>query len=214
MQVILTGANRGIGAEIQTQMTARGDTVIGTSRDGSTGHMLDVTNPESLHAFAALQSGPADLLICNAGVYLDKGHDLDTGFDAAAWADSFAVNVAGVFQTIQTLLPQLAQSSAPKIAIIASRMGYLPESKGGAYIYRASKSAAINLAGNLAADLKPRGIAVAAYHPGFVQTDMGGAAADIDAATSAAGLIARFDDLSVTTTGTFQNYDGTLWPID
>ena len=50
MQVILTGGNRGIGAQMTSQMRARGDTVLATSRDGSTGAVLDVTNSEQIKA--------------------------------------------------------------------------------------------------------------------------------------------------------------------
>ena len=213
MQIILTGGNRGIGAQMTQQLRARGDTVLATSRDGSTGASLDVTNPEQIQSFAAGYEPALDLLICNAGVYLDKGHALGGGYDAQLWADTFAVNVTGVFLTVQALLPALKRSSAPKIAVLASQMGSSERTGGNAYIYRASKAAAVNLARNLAMTLKSDGIAVGAYHPGWVQTDMGGAAADIDAATSAAGLIERFDLLSRDHTGVFENYDGTLMPF-
>ncbi len=112
MQVILTGGNRGIGAQMSEQMRARGDQVVATSRDGSTGAVLDVTNPEQITEFAAQHAAPLDLLICNAGVYLDKGHDIAGGYGAQIWADTFAVNVTAVFLTIQALLPALKQSNA------------------------------------------------------------------------------------------------------
>ena len=213
MQVILTGGNRGIGAQMTSQMRARGDTVLATSRDGSTGAVLDVTNSEQIKSFAASYEPALDLLVCNAGVYLDKGHALENGYEAQIWAETFAVNVTGVFHTIQALLPALRRSNAPKVAIIASQMGSSERAGGNAFLYRASKAAAVNLACNLAIDLKGDGIAVGAYHPGWVQTDMGGAEADIDAATSATGLIARFDKLSRDHTGVFENYDGALMPF-
>ena len=213
MQVILTGGNRGIGAQMTAQLRERGDHVIATSRDGSTGASLDVTNAAQISELAAGFNGPLDLLICNAGVYLDKGNALQNGYEPQKWADTFAVNVTGVFLTIQALLPALEQSKAPKIAIIASQMGSSERAGGNAFIYRASKAAAVNLACNLALELKPKNIAVGCYHPGWVQTDMGGAAADIDAATSAAGLTKRFDRLSRDHTGVFENYDGTLMPF-
>jgi NAD(P)-dependent dehydrogenase (short-subunit alcohol dehydrogenase family) len=213
MQVILTGGNRGIGAQMTSQMRARGDTVLATSRDGSTGAVLDVTNSEQIKSFAASYEPALDLLVCNAGVYLDKGHALENGYEAQIWAETFAVNVTGVFHTLQALLPALRRSDAPKVAIIASQMGSSERAGGNAFLYRASKAAAVNLACNLAIDLKGDGIAVGAYHPGWVQTDMGGAEADIDAATSATGLIARFDKLSRDHTGVFENYDGALMPF-
>jgi len=114
MQVILTGGNRGIGAQMTSQMRARGDTVLATSRDGSTGAVLDVTNSEQIKSFAASYEPALDLLVCNAGVYLDKGHALENGYEAQIWAETFAVNVTGVFHTIQALLPALRRSDAPK----------------------------------------------------------------------------------------------------
>ncbi len=79
---------------------------------------------------------------------------------------------------------------------------------GGSYIYRASKAAALNLGRNLAADLAPEGIAVGIYHPGWVQTDMGGPAADITTDEAVAGLADRFAQLSMATTGCFETWDG------
>jgi NAD(P)-dependent dehydrogenase (short-subunit alcohol dehydrogenase family) len=66
----------------------------------------------------------------------------------------------------------------------------------------------LNLGRNLATDLRDEGIAVGIYHPGWVQTDMGGAEADITINESVQGLVARFDDLSVQTTGCFETWDG------
>ncbi len=70
----------------------------------------------------------------------------------------------------------------------------------------------MNLGRNLAQDLKGDGIAVGIYHPGWVQTDMGTAAADIDVATSVEGLITEIDKLSLATTGVFASYDGSDMP--
>ncbi len=129
------------------------------------------------------------------------------------WAQTFAANVTGVFLTVQTLLPNLQLSDAPKIAIISSIMASDERAPGGSYIYRASKAAALNLGRNLAEDLKHLGIAVGIYHPGWVKTDMGGSAADIAVSESASGLIQEFDNLSLETTGCFHGYDGSVIPF-
>ena len=65
-----------------------------------------------------------------------------------------------------------------------------------------------NVGANLAVELRPRGIAVGIYHPGWVRTDMGGPRADIAAEESARGLVERFDALSLATTGIFEDYNG------
>ena len=80
-------------------------------------------------------------------------------------------------------------------------------------IYRASKAAATNLARSLAIELAPRKIAVGAYHPGWVRTDMGGPSADVSPQESAAGLLARFDKLSITNTGIYESYRGEKLPF-
>ncbi|WP_103762373.1 SDR family NAD(P)-dependent oxidoreductase [Roseovarius confluentis] len=209
MHVVITGANRGIGAALAERFRQRGETVTGTSRDPGSDHTLDVTDPASHRAFAARLDGtPVDLLVCNAGVYLDKGEALPDGYPTKMWADSFAANVTGVFLTVQTLLPCLQAAHAGKIAIISSQMASDERAPGGSYIYRASKAAALNLGRNLATDLAPLGLAVGIYHPGWVRTDMGGDSADISMDEAASGLVQRFDALDLETTGCFQTWDG------
>ena len=215
MRSLITGASRGIGAELLAQSIRRGDTAIGTSTKGTRPLLqLDVTNPGDMARLAhSLGDDPLDTLICNAGIYADKGQPLDTGYPTEMWAAGFATNVTGVFLTIQSLLPHLKRSQSGKIAIISSQMGSQTQAPGGSYIYRASKAAALNLGRNLATDLASTGIAVGIYHPGWVQTDMGGAQAAITAQASATGLLDRIDSLSLATTGCFETWDGRPHPF-
>ena len=122
-------------------------------------------------------------------------------------------NVAGPFFTVRAFLPMLRKAEGAKVAIISSAMGSSARAKGSAYLYRASKAAATNLAANLAVELAPMGIAVGAYHPGWVQTDMGGQGADITPEQSAAGLLARIGALSLDTTGVVEDYQGHSIPF-
>ncbi|MBV1867747.1 MAG: SDR family NAD(P)-dependent oxidoreductase [Marinosulfonomonas sp.] len=210
MAILITGANRGVGRALFDGYSAAGRQVIGTARTAGDDFLpLDVTQSGSHAALASSLAGQEiDLLICNAGVYLDQGQNLADGYPAEMWAQAFATNVTGVFSTIQNLLPNLRQAATPKIAIISSHMGSQENAPGGSYIYRASKAAALNLGRNLASDLKADGISVGIYHPGWVQTDMGGPSAMVTPAQSAKGLSARFDALSLDTTGCFETFEG------
>ena len=208
MRALITGANRGIGAALLCEGTSRGHDVSGISRSGRDLARLDVTDPGS-QARVAEAAGPLDLLVCNAGVYLDRGRGL-ADLDSATFADTFAVNVTGIALTIQAHLRNL--SDGGRIAIVASAMGRQSADGGDAFVYRASKAAAVNLALNLAVALRGRGIAVAAFHSGWVSSDMGGAAAPVSPAVSARGLWDRFEALDLASTGSFLNHDGT--PLD
>ncbi|MBS9718668.1 SDR family NAD(P)-dependent oxidoreductase [Pseudohalocynthiibacter aestuariivivens] len=217
MTVLITGANRGIGRALFELYKTHGTEVIGTTRGAIPDESwvtLDVADPVSQQDVARrLENKPVELLVCNAGVYLDKGHSLADGYDAETWAESFAVNVTGVFLTVQAMLANLQLANTPRIAIISSQMGSDTRAPGGSYAYRASKAAALNLGRNLAADLKGLGIAVGIYHPGWVQTDMGGASAEITETESVSGLKSRFAELSLETTGSFLTWDGRTHPF-
>lgn len=221
MTIFITGANRGIGAELLRQYAARGEKVIATTRreipvelkELADWHQLDVTSQLSFDALKTRLDGCCiSLLICNAGVYLDRNENLADGFAPDLWADTFAANVTGPFLTVQNLLPNLQVNAGAKVAVIASKMGSNVRATGGSYSYRASKAAAINLTTNLSLDLKHLGISVGAYHPGWVRTDMGTNAADIDVKTATNGLLKRLDALSIDTTGCFESYNGESLP--
>jgi len=222
---LVTGANRGIGAALLERLAQRRP-VIGTARtipdpspvEGVKWHGLDMTDPPGFDRLEqALDGRPVGLLVCNAGVYHDRHENLADGFPADMWAETFAVNVTGVFLAVQALLPSLQAAAGlhghARVAVIASQMGSSARARGSSYIYRASKAAAVNLARNLAVDLRGLGIAVAAYHPGWVRTEMGGAGADISVAEAAAGLVAQFDALTPETAGRFLAWDGRELPF-
>jgi len=215
---LITGANRGIGLELSRQLAARGDTVIAACRRSSDAldalgvrveAGVDVADDASVVALAArLEDTPLDLLINNAGVL--QRNTLDAmDYDSAR--RQFEINSLGPLRVTAALLSNLSKGS--KVAIITSRMGSIADNTSGShYGYRMSK-AAVNIAGvSLARDLAPRGIAVALLHPGYVRTRMTGGHGLTDAATSAAGLIARIDELRLANTGSFWHADGQILP--
>ncbi len=219
--VLITGANRGIGLELAKLYAARGDAVTGVCRETSDElediadqviSGIDLTEPGAMDAVATiteqLLEGPLDILINNAGVFTNETLD-DMDFDRIR--TQLEINALVPLELTVALLPLMAEGS--KIANITSRMGSIADNGSGAYYgYRASKAALNALGKSLAMDLKPRGIAVAQLHPGYVQTRMVGFSGDITPAQAAAGLAARIDELTLDNTGGFWHSNGQSLP--
>ena len=226
--IFITGANRGIGLELTKKALIRGDNVIASTRQMSSSPellslskhydkvkvvVLDVCNEKKLKELAKTIKNPIDILVCNAGVLNSYGGLQDPRQNFSSIETVLMTNIAGVFLTAQSFLSNILKGTPGKIAIISSRMGSQEMSGSNAPIYRASKAAATNLARSLAKELAPVGVAVGAYHPGWVRTDMGGAKADVSPSESALGLLDRFDALTLTSTGTFEDYHGNKLPF-
>jgi NAD(P)-dependent dehydrogenase (short-subunit alcohol dehydrogenase family) len=216
--VCITGANRGIGLEMARQFTARGDDVVAVCRRSSDELAglgvriidgIDVTDDDGVDRLVdELGDLELDILINNAGLLTDESLD---DLDLDRIRRQFEINSLGPLRVTAALRRNLADGA--KVAIITSRMGSIDDNtSGGRYGYRMSK-AAVNMAGrSLAHDLKPDGVAVAILHPGYVRTDMTGHTGLVDPPESAAGLIARIDDLTVGTSGSFWHANGELLP--
>jgi len=218
---LVTGSNRGIGLELCKQLKQRGFHVIATCRHPSAElnalgveiiDQVDVSDPESLQALAQKLAGrKLDWLINNAGIAGGLGlRDIDAN-TVESFQRMYQVNSLGPLLTTQALLENL--SSGSKVGLVTSRMGSIDDNdSGGSYAYRMSK-AALNAAGkSLSIDLKPKGIAVAILHPGWVRTDMTGHGGLIDTDESARGLLDRMAELTLATSGTFWHMNGEVLP--
>jgi len=219
--VLITGANRGIGLELVREYNQRGYQVLAVCRESSDEldeladeiiAGIDVTSDEAVAGLqtitAELLDGQLDVLINNAGLF--KNETLDN-MDFEQIQQQFEVNTMAPLRITHALLPLMGEGS--KIANITSRMGSMEDNGSGSYYgYRASKAALNAFGKSLAMDLKPRGIAVAQLHPGFVQTRMVNFAGDISPQQAAAGLIARIDELSLENTGGFWHSNGQQLP--
>ena len=218
MNVVITGANRGIGFALVQHYLNDGHTVYALCRNSSDqlsksdayviAH-VDVGDPESLPAsLAALEGISIDLLINNAGVLAAESID---DWEPNTIDYQFRVNALGPLLVTQCLRNQLSEGA--KVALITSRMGSMADNgSGGYYGYRMSK-AALNAAGvSMANDLRPYGIAVGLFHPGFVQTEMVGGNGDIDATTAAGRLKDRIAELTIDNAGRFIHSNGDELP--
>lgn len=215
---VITGANRGIGLEFCRVLADRGYSVTALCRQATealkalsvTIHAgYEVTDAAAVEAFAeTVAPASIDLLINNAGILRNESLD---HLDFDSMRQQFEVNALGPLRVTQSLIPAL--KAGAKIALITSRMGSIADNdSGGRYGYRMSK-AALNIAGvSLAKDLASRGIAVAILHPGYVRTDMTSHSGLIDPEESVAGLLARIEQLTMETSGSFWHTNGELLP--
>ena len=210
--VVITGANRGIGFALCQQLCTE-HTVHALCRTGSSRLQelpLIIHEGVDVRAPSTLPQGlpPIDILINNAGILRRDGL---SALSVTDMQEQFAVNSLGPLFITQALLPKLSAGS--KVVIVTSRMGSVADNtSGGMYGYRMSK-AAVNMAGmGLSRDLKPKGIAVALLHPGFVRTDMTGGSGYISTEESAKGLIEQIHRLSLETTGAFWHCNGEELP--
>lgn len=216
--VLVTGANRGIGLGFAKHYAREGWDVIATAREPDKANdlhaldvevmQLDLGDEASAQEFCAtLVDRPIDLLLSNAGV--NGGPEPEREL----WIETLLVNAVAPSLLAMRLKPNLLAGAQKKAVAISSRMGSIADnSSGGSMIYRSSK-AALNAAWHgLAMEWQRDEIAVAMLHPGWVQTDMGGPGAPIDAATSVAGLATVIDTLDIARTGRFWNYTGEELP--
>lgn len=181
LTAVVTGAGAGIGRAISRRLIERGYRVVGMGRraeglaesarllDGGTGHFVtrrvDVRDADALTcAFAAI--GPIHTVIANAGIVRQARLG---GADArGVWREVLAVNLDGVFHTLDAAVPHLTGSG--RIVVVSSGLGKLGRAAFGAYA--ASKHGVLGLMKCVAKELAPRKITVNAVCPGWVDTAM------------------------------------------
>jgi len=228
--ILITGANRGIGLELSRQYAADGWRIFACSRHPEKSdelnalaarypdlikvQRLDVADPSQIdHLASQLANETIDLLINNAGIYPDSG---ESGFghtDYTKWLQAFQINTLAPFKMSEMFINQIARSQHKTIVTISSQMGSVEDnSSGGSYLYRSSKAAVNMVVKSLAIDLKPRGIKVVVFHPGWVKTDMGGPNAMISVEQSVSGIRKVIGSLTLADSGKFLTYNGRKLP--
>jgi NAD(P)-dependent dehydrogenase (short-subunit alcohol dehydrogenase family) len=190
---VVTGGNRGIGFEVCRQLAGQGLRVVLAARDGEKARRaageipgtipfaLDVTDPEGpgkLSAFLGQELGGVDVLVNNAGVFLDRSHG-GVGIPMEIVRETLDVNVIGPWQLSQAVIPFMRKRGYGRIVNVSSGLGAMSEMAGGYPSYRVSKLAVNGLTRILADELRGTNILINTVCPGWVQTDMGGANAPV-----------------------------------
>ncbi len=216
--VLVVGASRGIGLEFARQYAQAGAHVMATHRKpedaaalhalGAQPMALDVTDAASIQALAAqLAQERIDVAVLNAGIYGPRTAHLEA-VDQATFDAVMHTNVWGPLQLVCVLAPLFVPTHG-KLALISSRMGstaLMNDSTG--WLYRASKAAANSVLRAASLELGPRGVVCMALHPGWVKTDLGGAGASMDVATSVSGMRRVIAAANDSHNGKFLNYTG------
>jgi 3-oxoacyl-[acyl-carrier protein] reductase len=179
---LVTGASRGIGKAIATQLKDLGATVIGTatSENGANnisgylgegkGLVLNVTNDESIAAmFTQIKEdfGGVDILINNAGVTRDN---LFMRMKDDEWNDIIDTNLTSVYKLSKAVLRPMMKKRNGRIINIGSVVGTM--GNAGQANYAAAKAGLIGFSKSLAREIASRGITVNTVSPGFIDTDM------------------------------------------
>ena len=122
------------------------------------------------------------------------------------------VNAIAPVRVTQQALSLLANGGGT-VLMITSLMGSIGDCVSGkSYAYRASKTALNMFTAAMKNELREQGISLLLIHPGWVETDMGGPNAPIQAEESVGGIMARLEEQTLEMTGRFVDYTGTSLP--
>lgn len=237
-QILITGANRGIGLALVRQYAERGESVhifaacrtpdkavaLHELARGVFGrHVtvigLDVGDASSIDAafdVVSAQTSHLDLLIHNAGVANSGRENVSSRYGRFEFEEILAVlriNVIGAMVMTQRFYPllQAVPSNKSIVAGISSGMGSIAGVNATEtlnFAYSGSKTLMNHFLHHLAAIGANDGLLTVALSPGWVRTDMGGSDADLAPEDSARGMIGVLDNLTPADSGKFLNHDG------
>jgi len=181
---LVTGASRGIGKAIATQLAQQGATVIGTatsengaqaisdylSEFGGKGFALNVTEKESVDTtIKAINEahGGIDILVNNAGITRDN---LLMRMKDDEWQDIINTNLTSIFTLSKAVLRGMMKKRFGRIVNIGSVVG--SAGNAGQANYAAAKAGVIGFSKSMAREVASRGITINVVAPGFIDTDM------------------------------------------
>ncbi len=217
MDVLITGANRGIGLGFVRHYLDAGCEVwacyrrhpgeLASLEDGRL-HLVQWDVRKAKPDGGALPER-IDCLINNSGIYGPDGDGQSLEqITAEDMHDVFDVDCVGPLRVVQYLLPRLVRARGT-VANLSSKMGSSGDNRsGGCYAYRAAKAGLVIISKSMALDLASRGVRVITLHPGWVRTDMTDHSGLIDVETSVRGMARVIESSGDYAPGAFVAFDG------
>lgn len=226
--VLITGSNRGLGLAWVRRFADEGWRVYASCRhpaeatelqalaavhDGVTLHRADVTVPDDIRGlYWELEDEPIDVLLSNAGVYLEKDATELGSLRYDDWMRTFQVNTLGQVRMVEAFADNVARSRNKLVVSITSHMGSVADiTVPGSYYYRSSKAALNAAMRGLAAELAPKNVGLLLLHPGGVETRMG-PSRGLTPDESVAGMRRLIERFEPAMSGRFFRYDGSELP--
>ena len=184
-RALVTGASRGIGQAIATDLASRGVHVTGTatstagaeaieahfaaSKLSGQGVVANVDDASSIEALITrlLEQGPIEILVHNAGITRDN---LSMRMKDADWDAVIETNLSAVFRLSRLVMRPMMKQRFGRIIHVTSVVGHL--GNAGQANYAAAKAGVEGMSRSLARELGSRGITVNCVAPGFIDTDM------------------------------------------
>ncbi len=228
--ILITGSNRGLGLEWVRQYAREGCRVYATCRhpveahalqelvrtyDRISTHRMDVTKVDEINALSVeLLEEPIDILINNAGIYLEKYRDVGLGMlNYQDWIKTFEINTLGPVRVTEAFVENVARSKRKQVAVTSTHMASIADiAAPGAYYYRSTKAALNAVMEGLSHELERKGIGLLLLHPGHVRTRMGGGGTDLMPHESVQGMKTLVDRFTMEDMGRFFRYDGVEMP--
>ncbi len=227
MNYLVTGAGRGIGFELTSQLLTLGHHVVACVRNPEKAKELGILAKEYAELCQVVQMDVAfqksiqqavslikveqlDVVINCAGVLLNYDANIEN-LNMVDLNSSLQTNLFGPIHVTRACLKHLKKAKAPKLVNITSVMGSLTDNSSGmAYSYRISKAALNMFSKNLSLDEK--WLCVLMIHPGWVKTQMGGDNALIAPQESAGGILKQIETHGLQDSGKFFSFRGEELP--
>lgn len=189
---VVTGGNRGIGFEICRQLAQQDFQVVLTARNVARGQTaadqlcqdggkvqfqpLDITDTQQIQDLVhrvTEQFGRIDVLVNNAGIYLDQ-HQAALTIAPELITQAMNTDVCGTFALCQAVIPLMQANHYGRIVNLSSRTSRLEQMNNLGLTYKISKAAINVITVVLAQEVKDDNILINAVNPGWIKTDMGG----------------------------------------